>query len=61
MAITKFGPLINNTIQMLKEPEKIEFLTKDVIPTIKPFVQDNQLRLNYLITLAVKDNIKYYL
>jgi ubiquinone/menaquinone biosynthesis C-methylase UbiE len=53
MMSTKSGPIIQ-AIQTLKDAQKIESLKKDVLQAIVPYTQDNALRLDYLITCAVK-------
>jgi ubiquinone/menaquinone biosynthesis C-methylase UbiE len=53
MASSKSGPLIQ-AIQTLKDPQKVESLKKDVLQAIAPYTQDNMLRLDYLITMAIK-------
>ncbi|MER5174857.1 MAG: methyltransferase domain-containing protein [Candidatus Nitrosocosmicus sp.] len=54
MASTKMGPIIN-AIQTLKEPQKVESLRNDILKAIGPYIHDNVLRLDYLITRAIKD------
>jgi len=53
MSSTKSGPLIA-VIQTLKEPQKIESLREDILQAIIPFIHDNLLTLDYLITKAIK-------
>lgn len=53
MRITKSGPIIQ-VIQTLKETQKIESLRKDVLQAISPYIHDNVLRLDYLITTSIK-------
>lgn len=53
MSSTTAGSLIH-AIQILKEPQKIESLRKDVLEAIAPYTYDNVLRLDYLITAAIK-------
>jgi hypothetical protein len=53
MSSTTAGSLIH-AIQILKEPQKIESLRQDVLEAIKPYIQDNVLRLDYLVTVAIK-------
>jgi hypothetical protein len=53
MSSTKLGPLIQ-AIQTLKEPQKIESLRNDMLKAILPYIHDNALRLDYLITVAIK-------
>jgi ubiquinone/menaquinone biosynthesis C-methylase UbiE len=53
MMSTKSGPIIQS-IQTLKDTQKIESLKRDVLEAIVPYTQDNALRLDYLITNAVK-------
>jgi SAM-dependent methyltransferase len=53
MASTKMGPIIK-TIQTLKDPQKIESMKKDILHAIAPYILDNVLRLDYLITRAIK-------
>ena len=50
---TKSGSVIQ-AIQAIKEPSKIEALKKDVLEAIFPYYTDNELRLDYLITVATK-------
>ena len=50
---TKSGSVIQ-AIQAIKEPSKIESLKKDVLEAILPYYTDNELRLDYLITVATK-------
>jgi hypothetical protein len=50
---TRSGPVIQ-AIQTIKDPSKIEALKKDVLEAIKPYYKDNELRLEYLITKAIK-------
>ena len=52
-SITKGGPMIH-TIQTIKDPKKIEELRQEVLKTITPYIKDNVLRLDYLITKATK-------
>ncbi len=53
MFSTKLGPLIQ-AIQLIKDPQKIESLRNDVLKSVVPFINDNALRLDYLITMAIK-------
>lgn len=53
MASTKGGTLIQ-AIQAIKDPQKVEDLKKDILQAIAPYVHDNVLRLDYLITVATK-------
>lgn len=53
MSSTKSGSLVQ-AIQILKDSQKIESLRNDVLQAITPYIQDNVLRLDYLITLARK-------
>lgn len=53
LASTKSGPLIQ-AIQNLKDAQKIESLKKDVLQAIAPYAHDNMLRLDYLVTMAIK-------
>ena len=50
---TSSGPVIQ-AIQSIKEPSMIEALKKDVLEAIAPYYKDNELRLDYLITIAIK-------
>ena len=50
---TKSGSVIQ-AIQAIKEPSKIEALKKDVLEAIFPYYTDNELMLDYLITVATK-------
>ena len=52
-SITKGGPMIH-AIQTINDPKKIEELRQDVLKTITPYINDNVLRLDYLITKATK-------
>jgi hypothetical protein len=53
MASTKSGPLIQ-AIQTLNDAQKVESLKKDVLRAIAPYTHDNMLRLDYLVTVAVR-------
>ena len=53
MMSTKSGPVMH-TIQTLKDTQKVESLKKDGLQAIAPYTQDNMLRLDYLITMALK-------
>lgn len=53
MASTKGGSLIQ-AIQTIKDPQKVEDLKKDILQTIAPYIHDNLLRLDYLVTVAIK-------
>ncbi len=53
MASTKKGLIINAT-QTLKEPQKVESLRNDILEAIEPYIHDNVLRLDYLVTMAIK-------
>ena len=53
MSNTTSGSLIH-TIKTLKEPQKIESLRQDVLEAITPYMKDNILRLDYLVTVAIK-------
>lgn len=50
---TKSGSLIH-AFQTLKDPQKIESLRYDVLEAITPYIRDNVLMLDYLITTAIK-------
>jgi ubiquinone/menaquinone biosynthesis C-methylase UbiE len=50
---TKSGPVIQ-AIQSIKDLSKIEYLKKDVLQAISPYYKDNELKLDYLITVATK-------
>lgn len=52
-ASTKDGALIQAT-QTLKDPLKAENRKKDILEPISPYMRDNVLRLDYLITVATK-------
>jgi ubiquinone/menaquinone biosynthesis C-methylase UbiE len=52
-SITKGGTMIH-AIQTIKDPKKIEELRQNVLKTITPYINDNVLRLDYLITKATK-------
>ncbi|MBA3978386.1 MAG: hypothetical protein H0X50_09390 [Nitrosopumilus sp.] len=53
MSITKYGTMIAD-IQTLKDPQKIESLRKDILQAISPYMHDNVLRLDYLVTVSTK-------
>jgi len=53
MSSTKSGSIIA-AIQTLKDPQKIESLKEDILQAIIPYIHDNVLRLDYLITVATK-------
>lgn len=53
MSSTKSGP-ITQAIQTLKENQKIDSLREDILQAIIPYIHDNLLRLDYLITVAIK-------
>ena len=53
MSSTTAGSLIH-AIQILNEPQKIESLRNDVLEAITPYIKDNVLRLDYLVTVAIK-------
>jgi ubiquinone/menaquinone biosynthesis C-methylase UbiE len=50
---TKSGPVIQ-AIQSIKDLSKIEDLKKDVLQAISPYYKDNELKLDYLITVGTK-------
>ena len=50
---TKSGSVIQ-AIQAIMETSKVEALKKDVLKAIAPYYKDNELRLDYLITKAIK-------
>ncbi len=54
MASTKSGPLIH-AIQSLNDAQKVESLKKDVLRAIAPYSNDNMLRLDYLVAVAIKE------
>jgi ubiquinone/menaquinone biosynthesis C-methylase UbiE len=54
---TKSGPVIH-AIQIIKEPSKIGALKKVVLEAIAPYYKDNELKLDYLITKAIKKDSK---
>lgn len=43
-----------HAIQTINDPKKIEVLRQDVLKAITPYINDNVLRLDYLITRATK-------
>jgi hypothetical protein len=53
MASTKGGTLIQ-AIKTIKNPQKVEDLKRDILQAIAPYIQDNVLRLDYLVTVATK-------
>ena len=53
MMSTKSGPVMQ-AIQTLKDTQKVESLKKDGLQAIAPYTHDNLLRLDYLITMALK-------
>jgi hypothetical protein len=50
---TRSGPVIQ-AIQTIKDGSKIKALKKDVLEAISPYYKDNELKLDYLITIATK-------
>ena len=50
---TKSGSVIQ-AIQTIKDHSKIEALKKDMLEAIAPYYTDNEMRLDYLITIAIK-------
>ena len=52
-SITKGGALIQ-AIQTIKDPQKIESLRNDILQAIVPYLHENTLGLDYLITVATK-------
>ena len=54
MASTKSGPLMQ-AIQKLKDIQKVESLKKDVLQAIARYTHENMLRLDYLVTVAIKE------
>jgi SAM-dependent methyltransferase len=50
---TKGGSLVQ-AIQTIKDPQKIESLRNDILQAIVPYLHENILRLDYLITVATK-------
>jgi SAM-dependent methyltransferase len=50
---TKFGPLIN-AVRIVNDDKKINSLKNDYIHSLTPYYADNILRLDYLVTIAVK-------
>jgi hypothetical protein len=50
---TRSGPVIQ-AIQTIKDGSKIKALKKDVLEAIDPYYKDNELKLDYLITKAMK-------
>jgi ubiquinone/menaquinone biosynthesis C-methylase UbiE len=53
MSSTNSGSLIH-AIQTLNDAQKIESLRYDVLEAITPYIHDNVLRLDYLITRTIK-------
>jgi len=53
MVSTKSGPLME-AIQNLKDHRKFESLKKDVLQAITLYTTDNMLRLDFLVTVAIK-------
>ncbi len=53
MASTKGDTLIQ-AIQTIKDPQKAEDLKKDILQAIAPYIHDNMLRLDYLVTVNTK-------
>ena len=53
MSSTKSGSLIQ-TILALKDTQKIESLKNDILQAVMPYIHDNVLKLEYLITKAIK-------
>jgi SAM-dependent methyltransferase len=53
MASTNGGTLIQ-VIQTIKDPQKVENLKKDILQAIAPYIHDNVLRLDYLVTFSTK-------
>jgi SAM-dependent methyltransferase len=51
---TKFGPLIQAIQPFKNESAKVEELRCDFIQAITPYIRDNTLRLDYLLTVATK-------
>jgi hypothetical protein len=51
---TKFGHIINVIQTLGNESEKIESLRTDFVDAIVPFIHENILRLDYLITVSKK-------
>jgi SAM-dependent methyltransferase len=54
MVSTKSGPMMQ-AIQTLKDHQKVESLKKDVLQAIAPYTNENLLRLDYLVTVAIKE------
>jgi SAM-dependent methyltransferase len=50
---SKFGPLID-AVQKVRDDRKIDSLKNDYIRTLSHYYTDNILRLDYLVTVAVK-------
>ncbi len=50
---TKGGMLIQ-AIKTLNDPQKVESLRNDILNAVAPYMHDNVLRLDYLITVATK-------
>jgi hypothetical protein len=50
---TKGGALVQ-AIQTIKDPQKIQSLRNDILQAIVPYLHENILRLDYLITVATK-------
>jgi ubiquinone/menaquinone biosynthesis C-methylase UbiE len=53
MMSTKSGPVMQ-AIRALKDTQKVESLKKDGLQAIAPYTHDNMLRLDYLVTMALK-------
>ena len=53
MVSTKSGPLMK-AIQNHKDTRKFESLKKDALQAIAPYTNNNMLRLDCLVTVAIK-------
>ena len=51
---TKFGPIMDVIQTISTESKRIDSLRKDFIDSIIPFIHENVLKLDYLITVATK-------
>lgn len=53
MTSTKFGTVIQ-AIKAINDPAKVEHLKHDLLNAIEPYISNNSLKLDYLITKATK-------
>ncbi|HET7148559.1 MAG TPA: hypothetical protein VFI73_08695 [Candidatus Nitrosopolaris sp.] len=51
---TKYGPLIRAIQALGGQTTKVKELELDFVKSITPYVHENQIRLDYLLTLALK-------